>query len=481
MIKCMSGSECTVRREIGAAVRSVPRTPGTVARIDASEFDAWLHEAPLPVDKPKEYDLFGAGGKPRNLSGFLSKLKERGSGSKKLSAAFYYRLHMDRGYAQFAEQVDRLAFDGLTFKEKFKHAVFEFEDVEEPSLLARTKTAHTVEFNPTSAANGLITTDDGAFRSFLKIKHDLSFSLPHLRMKDMQYEVLRLQDYGRSLSEANRFAEAIYSVLREASTVEKGLALINAGFHDLLNIFIDRMHDRLAVSFVRLVLEATHFLKVAGRPQEADQILSLLPDFKTVSPGLQISNCIVERMDLLLRSSMIHKSSVLSHVDEHMKAMSSEQQASVLRCFACIALRSGSLEEALEHSGKARALLPDVMPSYSPRTYLHIPLYLDAIDALASYRLGLSSLDTALGKLRACIDFLTRKAPDDISLLLAFYAGMRELVATGDPKSAFIRDAVRTSKNLQLTLTRFVSNAPKDFCFFDISEATEALNSQSLP
>ena len=111
----MEGSACKVRREIGSALRRVPRIPDTYAMIQDFEWSEWLHEVKLPENR-KEYDWFGRDGSLRDISNFVSKLQERGSGSKKLAAALYYRLHYHVENLDYAHDVDRVAFNGATFE-----------------------------------------------------------------------------------------------------------------------------------------------------------------------------------------------------------------------------------------------------------------------------------------------------------------------------------------------------------------------------
>ncbi len=106
----MSGSACDVRREIGSALRGIPRFPNGKALIYSSEWEDWLHEVDLPRDRSEEYEWLGKNGKPRDISNFVSKLAKRGSGSKFLAAALYYRLHYHVEKLDFAWRVDEAAF-----------------------------------------------------------------------------------------------------------------------------------------------------------------------------------------------------------------------------------------------------------------------------------------------------------------------------------------------------------------------------------
>lgn len=112
------------------ALRRVPRFPTTKAPIHYSEWDTWLHEAPLQIHAPEEYDFHRADGKARDLSNFVSTLVSRGSGSKQLAAAFYYRLHMHVEDLRFANSIDRIVFNGKTFAEQYRgKCVFDLDEV----------------------------------------------------------------------------------------------------------------------------------------------------------------------------------------------------------------------------------------------------------------------------------------------------------------------------------------------------------------
>lgn len=113
----MNGSECEVRRAIGRELRRVPRFEGAKAPIHYTEWHSWLHEAPLPREQPADYGLLGRNDQPRDLSNFVSTLATRGSGDKKLAAAFYYRLHMYLADESFARSIDHKAFGGQTFEQ----------------------------------------------------------------------------------------------------------------------------------------------------------------------------------------------------------------------------------------------------------------------------------------------------------------------------------------------------------------------------
>tara|TARA_R110002072_G_scaffold150788_2_gene299378 strand:+ start:13974 stop:14894 length:921 start_codon:yes stop_codon:yes gene_type:complete len=136
----MSGSACDVRRAIGRAVRLIPRIPGTNARIQDFELAEWLHDVEISED-PNDYGWSGAKTTAAGFSNFVSKLQERGSGSKEFAAALYYRLHYHVEKLDYANEVDRKAFNGQTFEE-FNGGVPAFSAVPElgqgliqPSLL----------------------------------------------------------------------------------------------------------------------------------------------------------------------------------------------------------------------------------------------------------------------------------------------------------------------------------------------------------
>lgn len=132
----MEGSACKVRREIGSALRRIPRIPGTNAKIQDFELEEWLHEVELS-DDPKDYGWFGKKTTPKGFSNFVSKLQDPGSGSKKLAAALYYRLHYNVEELNFANDVDQVAFNGAIF-EGVNSGVAVFERCDDTELDAVT-------------------------------------------------------------------------------------------------------------------------------------------------------------------------------------------------------------------------------------------------------------------------------------------------------------------------------------------------------
>lgn len=203
----MYGSECNVRRAIGIELRRIPRFEGTKAPIHYTEWLTWLHEAPLPIDQPTEYGLLGRNSKPRDLSNFVSTLAARGSGDKKLAAAFYYRLHMHLSDKSFATAVDLKAFNGRTFPEANNGR----------SVFSR---AEKLVFSKARAADG------SASRTESDLKEGLEDRLPTSQKSGQRrHSQLRLPRheggfFGRS--------DEIKSILEDLRSVEKKILVICA-------------------------------------------------------------------------------------------------------------------------------------------------------------------------------------------------------------------------------------------------------------
>lgn len=147
----MPSGACDVRRAIGSALRGIPRFPGGKAIIHYTEWEDWLHEVDLPKDKPSEYEWFGQDGKQRDISNFVTTLAKRGSGSKELAAAFYYRLHYHVEDLNFAWRVDEAAFgEGKKFNDfNDGKPVFEAEpdSSREPKLVASIKSESKLHYS----------------------------------------------------------------------------------------------------------------------------------------------------------------------------------------------------------------------------------------------------------------------------------------------------------------------------------------------
>tara|TARA_R110002072_G_scaffold266193_2_gene425037 strand:- start:1418 stop:5206 length:3789 start_codon:yes stop_codon:yes gene_type:complete len=124
-MKAKRGGGCDVRYALGRALRQVPRVPGSRVLIQPFEWEDWLHEVDLPKDR-NVYDWFKKSGEPKDISSFVSTLQNKGAGSRNLSAALYYRLHYHVEKLDYANDVDRWAFNGKTF-EKFNDGSPVFE------------------------------------------------------------------------------------------------------------------------------------------------------------------------------------------------------------------------------------------------------------------------------------------------------------------------------------------------------------------
>ncbi len=132
VVRKMVGSvACDVREALGQALSKVSHRSTQEDESVSDLWAAWLFDIDELATATSDCDFHAKSGERRDLANFVSKLKTNGSGSKKLAAAFYYRLHYNVDDLSHAELVDEAAFGS---QEKL-YKLFNVESIFQPDQI----------------------------------------------------------------------------------------------------------------------------------------------------------------------------------------------------------------------------------------------------------------------------------------------------------------------------------------------------------